>query len=135
MSLKYEILKRLVRLLNIKKASGKSADEIIAMKKKQNQKLVIPELHDEDIKCSSTSVDGFTVLRMTHHKRAERANMFVIGGGMVSPPRQGSIKKAFKFAKETGLDRYIPYYPLIFMGNTLPDVYEMLYELRRRRSI
>ena len=36
MSLKYEILKRAVKLAGLKKAGEKSAEEIIAIKKKQN---------------------------------------------------------------------------------------------------
>ena len=131
MSLKYEILKRLVKLLNIKKASNKPADEIIAMKKKQNQKLVIPEIHDPEIECTRISVDGFTVLRMTHRNKAKRANMFVIGGGMVSPPRPSSIKKALSFARETGLDLFIPYYPLC-VDYPLTKAYEMIHDTYKR---
>ena len=127
MSVKYTILKQAVKLLNIKKMSNKSADEIIAIKKKQNQKLVIPELYDPDIEYDRIIVDGFTVIRMTHHRKSERANMFIIGGGMVSPPRPGSIKKALKFAKETGLDLYIPYYPLC-VDYPLTKAYGMIYD-------
>ena len=72
MSVKYTILKQAVKLLNIKKMSNKSADEIIAIKKKQNQKLVIPELYDPDIEYDRIIVDGFTVIRMTHHRKAEQ---------------------------------------------------------------
>ncbi|MBQ9686581.1 MAG: alpha/beta hydrolase [Oscillospiraceae bacterium] len=126
MTLKYEILKRLVKALNIKKMSSKPADEIIALKKKQNKKLVIPQLQDAEIDCRRITVDGFTVLRMTHKKRAERANMFIIGGGMVSPPRPGSIKKALRFAKETGLDLFIPYYPLC-VDYPLSKAYSMIH--------
>ncbi len=131
MSIKYKILKRTVRLLNIKKAGSKPADEIIAIKKKQNKRLVIPKLNDTEIKCGRISVDGFTVLRMTHRNKAKRANMFVIGGGMVTPPRPGSIKKTLKFAKETGLDLYIPYYPLC-VDHPLTKAYEMIHDTYKK---
>jgi acetyl esterase/lipase len=53
--------------------------------------------------------------------------MFIIGGGMVSPPRPGSIKKALKFAKETGLDLYIPYYPLC-VDHPITKAYGMIHD-------
>lgn len=131
MSFKYEFLKWVVKCFNIKKMSNKPAEEIIALKKKQNQKLVIPQLQDAEIDCSRINVGGFTVLRLTHREKAERANMFVIGGGMVSPPRPGSIKKALQFAKETGLDLYIPYYPLC-VDYPLTRAYEMIHDTYKK---
>lgn len=127
MSFKYELLKMAVKSLNIKKMGSKPAEEIIAIKKKQNQKLVIPTLNDSEIECSQINLGGFTVLRMTHHKKSDRANMFVIGGGMVNPPRPGAIRKALRFAKETGLDLYIPYYPLC-VDYPVTKAYEMIHE-------
>jgi len=126
MSAKYELLKCLVKLLNMKKMGCKSAEEIIEIKKKQNRNLIIPTLTDPDMECDRITVDGFTVLRMIHKHKAKRANMFIIGGGMVRPPSPGSIKKAFKFAKETGLDLYIPYYPLC-VDHPVTKPYEMIY--------
>ena len=119
-------LSYLVKALNIKKMSKKPAEEIITLKKKQNQKLIIPQLKDPEIACSRITVDGFTVLRMTHEKKADRATMFIIGGGMVSPPRPGSIRKALRFSKETGLDLFIPYYPLC-VDYPLTRAYSMIY--------
>ncbi len=50
------------------------------------------------------SVMGFPVLKLIHKEHANRANLFLIGGGMISVPRPASVKKALRFAKETGLD-------------------------------
>ena len=126
MSFKYEAIKFAVKLVNPKRMSAKSAEEIVALKKAQNKKLVIPTLHDAQIECTRTEVMGCTVLRMTHRPKAKRACLFIIGGGMVSPPRPGSIRKALKFAKETGLDLFIPYYPLC-TEYPLYRAYEMIH--------
>ena len=37
---------------------------------------------------------------MLHKPRAERANLFLIGGGMISAPRPGSIKKVLEVARD-----------------------------------
>ena len=113
MSLKYEILKAAVRASGLKKRMAQlSADELIALKKKQNAKNPIPFLKDPEFDIRLCAVDGFPVMKMIHKEKTDCACMFIIGGGMVSAPRPGSIHKALKFAKETGLDLYIPYYPL-----------------------
>ena len=130
MSVQYKVLKRAARLIGLKNMWGGNVDELIAKKKKQNAKNRIPELHDMELTITKTEVMGFPVLRMTHIKRAEKANLFLIGGGMVSPPRPASVKKALRFAKETGLDLFIPYYPLC-TDYPLTKAYEMVHETYR----
>ncbi len=130
MSMKYEVLKRLVKLSGMKKRGEMSASEILAVKRKENEKNVIPELHDPDLEISRVEIMGCPVLRMKHPGRAEKANLFIIGGGMVSAPRPGSIKKALRFAKETGVDVFIPYYPLCTEG-PVTRAYEMICETYR----
>ena len=128
MSLKFEILKRIVKLINIKKAwEGKSAEEIIAKKKKENAGNKIPDLNDPDFEISRIEVMGFMVIRMIHKKRVSHANLFIIGGGMVMAPRPDSVKKALRFAKETGMDVFVPYYPLC-TDYPLTKAYEMIHE-------
>ena len=51
---------------------------------------------------------GFPVLKLIHKEPSKRANLFLIGGGMISAPRPGAIRKALRIAKETGLDLYVP---------------------------
>ena len=53
-----------------------------------------PEFKDDEIETRRIKVDGFPVLTMLHKPRAKRANLFLIGGGMISAPRPGSIKSA-----------------------------------------
>ena len=131
MSLTYEILKRAVKLAGMKRAGEKSAEEIIAIKTKQNASNQIPELHDPEFEISRFEVDGFTVLKLIHKTGSHKANLFIIGGGMVSALRPGSIRKALRFAKETGLDVFVPYYPLC-TEYPVTKAYEMIYALYQR---
>ena len=127
MSLKYEILKFAVRASRLKNKGKMTADEIIAFKKKQNAKIGIPEIRDKEITVSQDPVMGFPVLKMTHKEFTGKANLFIIGGGMVGKPQPSMIKKALRFCKETGLDLYVPYYPLC-TEYPLNKAYEMICE-------
>jgi len=128
MSVTYEILKCLVRTVNIKKRwVSKSTDELLENRRKQNARNRILDLKDEAFDISRIDVMGFPVLKMIHKQRTNRANLFLIGGGMVSAPRPGSIRKALKIAKETGLDLFVPYYPLC-TEYPLTKAYEMIHE-------
>lgn len=128
MSVKYEILKRIVKAAGLKNAwSGKSVDEIIEIKKKENAKNRIPELSDPEFEISRIKVMGFTVIKMIHKNKSPYANLFIIGGGMVMAPRPDAVKKALKVAKETGADVYVPYYPLC-TDYPLTKAYEMIHE-------
>jgi acetyl esterase/lipase len=128
MSIKYEILKCLVRAAGIKKHwVSKSTEELLENRRKQNARNRIPDLKDDDFQISRIDVMGFPVLKLIHKQHSSRANLFLIGGGMVSAPRPGSIKKALRIAKETGLDLFVPYYPLC-TDYPLTKAYEMIHE-------
>ncbi len=92
MSVKYEILKRLVKAANIKKMwIGMSTEELLENQRKQNAKNRIPDLKDEAFDISRIEVMGCPVLKLIHKKKADKGNLFLIGGGMISAPRPGSI--------------------------------------------
>ena len=131
MSLKYEILKRVVKAANIKKQwTSMNTEELLENRRRANAKNQIPELKDDAFEISRIEVMGFPVMKMIHKKKTDRANLFLIGGGMISAPRPGSIKKALEFAKETGLDLFVPYYPLC-TDYPLTKAYEMIHETYR----
>jgi len=128
MTLKYEILKRLVKAANIKRMwTGMTTAELLENRRKKNAKNRIPVLEDPELEISRIEVMGFPVIRMIHKTLSRRANLFIIGGGMITAPRPGSVKKALKIAKETGLDLYVPYYPLC-TDYPLTKAYEMIHE-------
>ena len=128
MSLKYETLKRLVKMIGLKKRwTGMSTEELLASRRKENAKNKIPDLKDDSFDISRIEVMGCPVLKLIHKQKTDCANLFLIGGGMISAPRPGSIKKALKFAKESGLDLFIPYYPLC-TDYPITKAYEMIHE-------
>ncbi len=131
MSVTYEILKKAAKKIDIKKQwSGMTTEELLENRRKQNAKNKIPNLKDDNFNIEQMDVMGFPVLKMIHKEPARRANLFLIGGGMVSAPRPASIKKALKFAKETGMDLFVPYYPLC-TEYPLTKAYEMIHETYR----
>ena len=131
MTLKYELLKRLVKAVNIKKMwTGMRTEALLENRRKQNAKNRIPDLKDDDFIINRIYVMGFPVLKLIHKKKTARANLFLIGGGMISAPRPGSVKKALRFAKETGVDVFVPYYPLCIYY-PLTKAYEMIHETYR----
>lgn len=128
MSIKYEVLKRVVKAANIKKRwTGMSTEELLESRRKANDKNRIPELKDDDFDISRIEVMDCPVVKMIHKKKAERADLFLIGGGMISAPRPASMKKALKFAKQTGMDLYVPYYPLC-TDEPITSAYEMIHQ-------
>ena len=131
MTLKYEILKRLVKAANIKKHwASMSTEELLENRRRENARNRIPNLKDDAFIISRVEVMGCPVLKLIHKKKTDKANLFLIGGGMVSAPRPGSVKKALRFAKETGLDLFVPYYPLC-TDYPLTRAYEMIHETYR----
>ena len=131
MSMKYEVLKRLVKASGIKKHwVGQSTEKLLEGRRRQNAKNRIPELKDDAFTISRIDVMGFPVLKLVHKQPADHANLFLIGGGMISAPRPGSIRKALRFAKETGLDLIVPYYPLC-TDYPITKAYEMIHETYR----
>jgi len=128
MSIRYEILKGLVKAIGIKKMwLSKSTEELLENHRKQNARNRIPDLKDNAFNIEKISVMGFPVLKLIHKEKTDKANLFIIGGGMISAPRPGSIRKALRFAKETGLDLFVPYYPLC-TDYPLTKAYEMIHE-------
>ena len=128
MTVKYKFLKCLVKAAGIKRLwIGKSTEELLENRRRQNAKNRIPDLKDEAFEIRRIDVMGFPVLKLIHKAHTDRANLFLIGGGMVSAPRPGSVKKALRIAKETGLDLFIPYYPLC-TDYPLTKAYEMIHE-------
>lgn len=110
-----------------KRWTGMSTEELLASRRKENAKNKIPDLKDDSFDISRIEVMGCPVLKLIHKQKTDCANLFLIGGGMISAPRPGSIKKALKFAKESGLDLFIPYYPLC-TDYPITKAYEMIHE-------
>ena len=127
MSLKYEVLKRLVKISGLKRMwVGKSTEELLENRRRHNARNRIPALKDDAFEIGQIEVMGCPVVRMIHRHRTDRACLFLIGGGMISAPRPGAVKKALRFARETGLDVFVPYYPLC-TDYPLTRAYDMIH--------
>ena len=131
MSLKYEVLKRLVKASGLKRMwIGQSTEELLDNRRRQNARNKIPVLKDAAFEISQIEIMGCPVIKLIHRQRSDRANLFIIGGGMISAPRPGAVKKALRFARETGLDVFIPYYTLC-TDYPLTRAYEMIHATYR----
>ena len=69
MSVKYEILKRLVKAANIKKMwTGMSTEELLENRRRQNAKNRIPNLKDDVFDISRIEIMGCPVLKLIQKK-------------------------------------------------------------------
>ena len=84
MSVKYEILKRLVKAVNIKKMwTGMSTEELLENRRNQNAKNRIPDLKDEAFDISRIEIMGCPVLKLIHKKKADKPGVFTVRNGAV----------------------------------------------------
>ncbi len=128
-SLKYTILLGLCRLFRLQKIMELPPDKAQKLFRKAYKGVVIPKMRDDRIDIKAEQVLGSTCLWYRYKKGNDRACIYLIGGGMLKYPKPGQAKEVLKLTKETGVDFVLPYYPLVHTGNTLTDVYEMLYAL------
>lgn len=127
MSLKYEILKTLARLIGPKKFLMGDVDELVEKMKRENAKNKIPKLSDPEIAVAEIKVAGFPVLKMIHRQKTDKAGLYMIGGGMIRSPHSFDIKTALRIAKESALDLYVPFYPLC-TDYPITNAFEMIHE-------
>ena len=70
MTLKYELLKRLVRAANIKgRWAGMSTEALLEKRRRQNARNRIPDLRDDAFEISRVEVMGCPVLKLIHRKK------------------------------------------------------------------
>lgn len=90
----------------------------------------IPALSDPELEISTEKVRDHTVLYFRHRQPSRGVCVYLVGGGMLKYPKPGQARGVIELAKKSGRDICLPYYPLR-PAYTLPQVYEMLYELYR----
>ena len=131
-SLKYRILLGAFRLIPVQK--------IMAMPPAKTQKLFrkayhgaqIPTVNDPELDIQTIMVSSCPVIWYRHKTHTGRLCIYLVGGGMLKYPKPSQAKEVLRLAKECGADFMLPYYPVVFTGHTLFDVYDMLYELYKR---
>ncbi len=65
--------------------------------------------------------------------RAERAILYMYGGGMMIGPDKGDVGVIVKLVQKTGCDVWFPMYPLC-IDRCITDAYEMVYECYRQMT-
>lgn len=131
-TLKYRMLLKAFRMLPVKRIMAGTPEKTQKIFKKAYKGVEIPELHDPEISVSRGEIKGQAVLYYRHRKETDRVGIYLVGGGMLKYPKPSQAEGLVSLAKETGINILLPYYPLVFEGSTLTDVYEMLYELYKK---
>ena len=112
MSLKYEILKRLVKMIGLKRRwTGMSTEELLASRRKENAKNKIPDLKDDELDISRVEVMGCPVLKLIRKQKTDCANLFIIGGGMVYFVALPYAKKIYLTEVEAEDEKADSYFP------------------------
>ncbi len=132
MSLKYKFLLKVFRVLNMQKIMALPPQKSQKLFQKAYKGVVIPEMSDSELTIETDQVAGSSVVWYKHKKENPRLCVYLVGGGMLKYPKPGQAKGLISLAKQCNIDFVLPYYPLVLTGNTLPDVYEMLYELYKK---
>ena len=94
--------------------------------------VIIPKTDSDLLDIYENTVLGSTCLWYRHKNCNERVCIYLVGGGMLNYPKPRVAKEVMTLAEKTGVDFVLPYYPLVYTGNTLPDVYEMIYALYKQ---
>ncbi len=130
-SLKYRVLLSVFRALPVKKLMAGSMEKTLKLFRKAYKGADIPTLRDPALEILQREVAGSKVLYARHREKSDRVGIYLVGGGMLKYPKPGQAKEIVKLARECNMDMLLPYYPILFTGATLPDAYQMVYELYR----
>lgn len=132
MTLKYRILKKLIGILPAKKIMAGPPEKTQKIFQKAYKGPQIPKIEDPKVIFSVGEVSGCPVAYVKPKKTTDKLMIYLVGGGMLKYPKPAQIKEVVRLAKECEVNAMVPYYPILFTGNTLPDVYEMLYALYKK---
>ena len=128
MSVKYELLKAVFRIVPFQKIMAKPYDQLMKIFKTADANPSIPALSDPELTFETITVDRSPVLMIRHKKPAEHLCVYFVGGGMLKYPKPFQAKSLVGMAKETGRDFALPYFPLCPQNN-LFDALDMLYDM------
>ena len=128
-SLKYKLLLAAFRVLPVKKIMAGPPQKTQGIFRKAYKEAEIPSLYDPELLIEGKEIAGSKVFCVRHQEKAKRVGIYLVGGGMLKYPKKGQAKEVVKLSKACEMDMLLPYYPVVFTGATLPDAYEMVYEL------
>lgn len=128
-SLKYKILLSAFQVLPVKKLMAGSPEKTQKLFRRAYKGADIPTLRNPALLIQQKEVAGSKVLCALHKEKSNRVGIYLVGGGMLKYPKPNQAKEIVKLAKDCDMDMLLPYYPILFTGATLPDAYQMVYEL------
>jgi monoterpene epsilon-lactone hydrolase len=131
-SFKYRILLGLCRLFRTQRIMELPPNKIQKLFGKSFNGAIIPKMDSDLIDIGEDIVLGSTCLWYRNKKCNDRACIYLVGGGMLHYPKPRMAKEVMILAEKTGVDFVLPYYPLVYTGNTLLDVYGMIYVLYKQ---
>ncbi|HIW82199.1 MAG TPA: alpha/beta hydrolase [Candidatus Acetatifactor stercoripullorum] len=132
MSFKYKFLLKMFKVLKMQKIMALPPEKSQKLFRKAYKGVVIPNMSDAELDIETAQVADSTVVWYKHKKENRRLCFYLVGGGMLKYPKPRQAKGLIKLAKQCNIDFVLPYYPLVLTGHTLPDTYEMLYELYKK---
>ncbi|MBQ9696110.1 MAG: alpha/beta hydrolase, partial [Oscillospiraceae bacterium] len=128
-TLKYRALLRAFRILPVRQIMASPTERTQRIFRLAYKGENIPKLQDDALEIKRLRIAGSSVLYYRHRKQTDRLAIYLVGGGMLKFPQPSQAQALVGFAKQCHTDILLPYYPIIFTGGTLPDVYAMLYAL------
>lgn len=127
MSLKYKVIKNVMRILNLQKMMSQPYVKLQKTFKTEKAVPNIPKLSNKNFNFEVFTVSGQPVLHVKHKKYTDKVCIYVVGGGMLKYPKASQAKQMITLADELQSNIILPYYPLVPKHN-IYDVYDMLYQ-------
>ncbi len=131
-SLKYKLLLKAFGLLPVKKIMAAPTEKTQKIFRLAYKGENIPDMYDPELDITTGRVNGSAVVYYRHKTPCNRLVIFLVGGGLLKYPQPAQARSLIRLAKECNVDILLPYFPILFTGGTLPDVYAMVYELYKR---
>ena len=128
-SVKYAFILGLCKLFKIQRVMELPPEKAKKLFAKKYKGVVIPKLNDSNIDTEAESVNGSTMLWYRHKDHPGKVCVYLVGGGMLKYPSPSQTREVLSLSKKLNIDFVLPFYPLVHTGNTLADVYEIIYEL------
>lgn len=125
MSIRFNLIKGLIRLSGARKTLGLPKDRLLASAGKQNRSRRLTErkgFRYTDI----TILTHYRCLKVeTQPRPSKRALLFLYGGGYILAPGDGDLKLAEILGRKSGRDVWFPCYPLC-IENSVTAAYDMV---------
>ena len=115
-----------------KKAFRLPEEEILKVIEKQNRSRGVFTPRDHKAYYETIEVNGFPCLIVRERPQpAQRAVLYIFGGGMDIGPDRGDLPVMRKLCRESGCDVWFPFYPLC-TEHCITETYDMVYGCYRR---